>query len=83
MAIQQRLQDKPRNAYRELFEEGDLVNMQDPLTRKWGRKGEVVEKLQNSDGSVTSYKVQAEGRCYHRSARHLMKIVDVNTPTAA
>ena len=32
LAIQQRLKDKPQNSYRELFEVGEKVNMQDPLT---------------------------------------------------
>ena len=73
LAIQQWLQDKPRNSWRELFEVGDLVNMQDPLSRKWCKTGEVVEKLVNSDGSVTSYNVKSGGRVYFRSTRHLMR----------
>ena len=82
LAIQQCLQDKPRNSYHELFEVGDQVKAQDPLSRKWDKTGEIIEKLINSDGSVTSYNVRANGRLYFRSTRHLMKMKD-QTPTAA
>ena len=82
MAIQQRMQDKPRNAYREIFEVGEAVKVQDPLSRRWDKTGEIVEKLINSDGSVTSYNVKANGKVYFRSTRHLMKMKD-QTPEAA
>ena len=73
LAIQQRLQDKPRNAYRELFEVGEWARLQDPLSRKWDRVGEVIEKLVNSDRSVMSYNVRAGSRNYFGSTRHLMR----------
>ena len=82
LAIQQRLKDKPQNSYRELFEVGEKVNIQDPITRKWDKEGEIVEKLVNSDGSVTSYNVRARGRVYFRSTRHLMKLKP-QTPSTA
>ena len=82
LAIQQRLQDKPRNSYRKLFEIGEQVKVQDPLSRRWDKTGEIIEKLINSDGSVTSYNVRANGRVYFRSARHLMKL-KTQTPAAA
>ena len=82
LAIQQHLQDKPRNSYRELFEVGEQVKVQDLLSSRRDKTGEIIEKLINSDGSVANYNVRANGRVYFRSTRHLMKFRN-QTPAAA
>ena len=49
-----------RNAPRGLLEVGDHVRTQDPITKKWTKKGLVKEKVIDTDGSVSSFVVEAD-----------------------
>ena len=72
--IQEKLQMKKRNATRQLLEVGDLVRIQDPLTKKWNKEGKVKQKVIDTDGSVSSFEVEAEGKVIHRNRRFLQRI---------
>ena len=72
--IQEKLQMKRRNAPRGLLEVGDHVRIQDNITKKWTRKGVVVQKVIDADGSVSSFEVSSEGNILHRNRRFLQWI---------
>ena len=50
-----------------LLEEGDKVRIQDPFTNKWLKIGIIKQKVMDSDGSVSSFDVEADGKMYHRN----------------
>ena len=72
--IQEKLQSKKRRATRGLLEVGDKVKIQDPLTRKWIKEGIVKKKVVDTDGSVSSFEIEAEGKMYHRNRRFLQRL---------
>ena len=72
--IQEKLQMKRRNSPRGLLEVGDHVRIQDNITKKWTRKGVVVQKVVDADGSVSSFEVSSEGNILHRNRKFLQRI---------
>ena len=72
--VQERIQCKKRNAPRGLLEEGDKVRIQDPFTKKWLKTGIIKQKVIDSDGSVSSFNVEADGKTYHRNRKFLQRI---------
>ena len=68
--IQEKLQMKRRNSPRGLLEVGDHVRIQDNITKKWTRKGVVVQKVVD----VSSFEVSSEGNILHRNRKFLQRI---------
>ena len=83
LAIQQRMMDKKRNSQTEVFGEGQEVMVQDPISRKWDKRGIVESEVVNNNGSVTSFMIRCGNRTYHRNARHLQRVISPRTPAAS